>query len=157
MSERTRKILRIAHEMSERDGVNCSYASNDHEMPAISTQVTNISPSTSNHDQSNHGSIQWNVVQSTPTTMSLKKLDSSEYCEHCTTSDESDDVVSSGSGEMCDPSSSDESSSSNSSSSPPLTSNTDNAENQQDETQLSERSPTVRGKKEQEMSKTGVK
>lgn len=147
--------MQLAREkMNEKiDEVNCSSASNNHEMPALSTQVTNQpstshhdppAPSTSHHDQSNHGSIQWNVVQSTPTTMCLKKLDSSE---HCTTSDECDDVVSSGSGEMYDPSSSDESSSSNSSSSPPLTSNTNNAENQQDETQLSERSPTVRGKK----------
>lgn len=55
MSERTRKIVRLAREMmnEEIDEVNCSSASNDHEMPAISTQVTNISPSTSHHDQSN--------------------------------------------------------------------------------------------------------
>lgn len=113
-------------------------------MLATSSQVSNISPSTSHHDQSNHGSTQWNVVESTPTNMHLKKLESSD---HCTTSDESDDDVSSGSGEMYDPSSSDESSNSNLSSSPPFTSNTNNAENQQDETQLCEQSPTVRGKK----------
>ncbi|CAG9571813.1 unnamed protein product [Danaus chrysippus] len=76
--------------------------------------------------------------------MHLKKLESSE---HGTTSDESDDVVSSGSGEMYDPSSSDESSDSNLSPSSPITSTTNNAETQPDETQLHEPSPTVRGKK----------
>lgn len=64
MSERARKLVQLAREkMNEKiDEVNCSSASNNHEMPALSTQVTNQpstshhdppAPSTSHHDQSN--------------------------------------------------------------------------------------------------------
>lgn len=141
MSERARKIVRLAIEMvnEENNEVDDSSApNNDQEMSSVSTQViTNISPSTSHHDQSDNGSMQWNVVQSTPTTMSLKKVD---YLENCSSSDDYHDIVSSGSGELYDPASTDESSLSV----PPLPCYTDNAENQQDETQ---RSPKVRGKK----------
>ncbi|KAL3287120.1 hypothetical protein HHI36_001601 [Cryptolaemus montrouzieri] len=117
MSKRTRKLVRLALEIlnEEIDEVKCPSASNDHKMPALSTQVTNIPPSTTHHDPSN-GTL------ATPATMILKELDSAE---HCTTSDESDDVVSSGSSEMYAPSTS-ESLSSNSSPSPPSTSNTNN-------------------------------
>lgn len=61
------------------------------------------------HDQPNQCGVRWNTTQSTSTTVSLKKMDSPE---DCTTSDEYDDVFSSDSGEIYEPSSSDKPSSS---------------------------------------------
>lgn len=60
-------------------------------MPMVPTLVTNINQplSTPNHDhdQPNQCGARWNIVQSTCTTVSLKKMDSPELC---TTSDESE-------------------------------------------------------------------
>lgn len=160
MNERTKQILRLAREKmmnEENDLVNSCSPLNVHEMPTVPTLVTNINqpPSMPNHDhdQPNQCGAKWNIVQSTSTTVSLKKVDSPELC---TSSDESE-VYSSGSGEMYEPSSSGKPSSSDSSPPRQLVSNTNNVENQPNEAQLGERSPTVRGKKEQEMSATGAK